>query len=123
MWDNETTFSTRQNLSEGKSENIVCAGPDDAGIGEPLYLQIALSRGVTGSLTIGVDSSDSPDMTGAVERVRYLVDSERVEKGGVVLAAPLPSGCGKYLQLSYSGASGGVVTAGLVQAPQTSGMR
>lgn len=123
MWDHETTFSNRQSLSEGKSENIVEAGPDDIGLGEPVYLQAALSQGATGSLTVGVESSDTPDMAGAVERVCFLIDADRVAKGGVVLAAPLPTGCGRFLQLTYSGASGGVITAGLVQAPQTSGMR
>lgn len=123
MWDNETTFSDRQILTDGKSENIIAAGPDDIGLGEPVYLQVSVGDGASGSLTIGVDSASTSDMADAVERVRFLIDANRVAKGGVILAAPLPTGCGNFLQLTHSGASGGVITAGLVQSPQTSGMR
>ena len=123
MWDNETTFSNRQVLADAASENIVDAGADDLGLGEPVYLQISLSSGCSGSLTVAVDSADAPNMGGAVKRVEYLVDAGAVAKGGTVLAAPLPTGCGRYLQLRYSGATGGTVTAGLVQGAQTSGMR
>lgn len=123
MWDFETTFSNRQTLADGPSENIVDAGQDDIGAGEPVLLQVALGRGASGDLAVAVESSDAPDMTGSVQRVRYLVDAATVARGGVALVAPLPTGCRRYLRLQYSGASGGRVTAGLVQGAQTSGMR
>ncbi len=123
MWDNETTFSNKQPLADGPSDNIVDAGPDDIGLGEPIYLQIALGAGAAGELAVTVESSGAEDMAGAVGLARYLVDAAVVARGGVVLAAPLPTGCGRYLRLRYAGASGGTVTAGLVQGAQTSGMR
>ena len=123
MWDNETTFSNRQTLADGPSENIVDVGPDDIGPGEPVYLQVSLGKGCSGDLTVAVESSDSASMSGSVQLARYFVKASTVAGGGTVLSAALPSGCGRYLQLSYSGAGGGVVTAGLVQGAQTSGMR
>jgi hypothetical protein len=122
MWDNETTFSNRQPLAEGASENIVDAGPGDIGAGEPVILQVSLSPGASGALTVTLETAKTEAMTAAVERVRWLVDAARAAKGGTVLAAPLPTGCDRYLRLRYSGATGGTVTAGLVQAAQTSGM-
>lgn len=122
MWDNEITFSNRQNLADAASENIVDAGADDLGLGEPVYLQVALTAGCSGALTVIVECAEAPDMSGGRKLVEYLVGAETVARGGVVLAAPLPTGCGRYLQLRYSGATGGKVTAGLVQGAQTSGM-
>ena len=122
MWDNETTFSNLQPLFDGASQHIVDAGPDDIGLGEPVYLQVSLGAGASGALTVAVESSDQADMSGSVQRVRYLVDAARVARGGTVLAAALPTGCGRYLQLQYSGATGGTVTAGLVQGAQTAGL-
>lgn len=121
MWDNETTFSLRQPLADADSTNIVDGGPDDLGLGEPVYLQISLTRGASGDLTVAVDTSDADDMTGSAQLVRYLVEGDAVAGGGTVLAAPLPTGCKRYLRLHYSGASGGKVTAGLVQGAQTNG--
>jgi hypothetical protein len=123
MWDIDTTFSTRQTLEDGPSDNIVEAGPDDLGLGDPVYLQVSLGRGASGSLTVTLESSDDADMAGAVDRATYLVDAPVVVRGGTVLAAPLPTGCGRYLRLRYAGATGGAATAGLGQAAQTSGMR
>lgn len=123
MWDNETAFSNRQTLADSDSDNIVDAGADDLGPGEPVYLEVSLSAGCSGSLTVGIDSADADNMTGAHRVAEYLVDEAAVAKGGTVLAAALPTGCGRYLRLHYSGATGGRVTAGLVQGAQTSGMR
>ncbi len=125
MWDLDTTFSTRQTLTAttSQSENVVDAGQRDIGLGEAVYLQVALGKGGATALTVTVESSDNAGMTGAVDRVTYLVDAERVKAGGVVLAAPLPSGCDRYLRLSYSGASGAKITSGLVQAAQTPTLR
>lgn len=123
MWDNETTFSDKQPLAAGSSENIVDTGGDDWGMGDPVYLQVALSAGAAGALTVAIESADAADMSGAVERAKYLVDASVAGRGGVVLAAPLPTGCGRYLRVRYAGASGGTVTAGLVAGAATSGMR
>lgn len=123
MWDNEATFSNRQILADANSDSIVDVGGDDVGLGEPVYLQVSLTRGTSGSLAVNLDTSDSPGMGDAVRIVQYLVAADTVAKGGTVLAAPLPTGCKRYLRLSYSGASGGWVTAGLVQGAQTSSMR
>ncbi len=123
MWDNETTFSNRQILADSQSDSQVDTGGDDFGLGEPIYLQVALTAGCTGTLAVSVETSDAPGMTDAVRVVQYLVEAGRVAKGGTVLAAPLPTGCKRYLRLSYAGASGGRVTAGLVSAAQTAGMK
>ena len=56
-----------------------------------------------------------------LDRIRSA--AARVKRGGVVLVAPLPTGCKRYLRLAYSGPASGKVTAGLVESPQTSGMR
>lgn len=119
MWDNDTAFSVRQTLSDADSDKIVDAGPDDLGLGEPVYLQVTLTSGAAGDLTVTVETSDLPNMAASVQLVRYLVEAKAVAKGGTVLAAPLPTGCKRYLQLHYSGATGGKVTAGLVQGAQT----
>jgi hypothetical protein len=123
MWDNENIFSDRQTLAAASSQNIIDSGGDDLGLGEPLYLQVALSGGGSGALTVTVNTADDAGMTDAVAVATYPVAAARVAGGGVVLAAPLPTGCRRFLRLAYSGASGGLVTAGLVQAAQTSGMR
>ena len=62
-------------------------------------------------------------MTAPTVVARYKVAAETVVRGGVVLAAPLPTGCRRYLRLVYSGPADGRVTAGLVEGAQTSGMR
>jgi hypothetical protein len=122
MWDNDTTFSKLQPLAEGVSQNVVDAGPGDIGLGEPVYVQVSLSSGASGALTVTLETSAAQDMASPVQRARWLVDASRVVRGGTVLAAPLPTGCGRYLRLHYSGAVGGSVTAGLVQAANTSEM-
>ncbi len=123
MWDFETTFSNRQILAEGDSENQVDTGGDDCGLGGGVLLQVAVSSGCSGTLAVSINTSNNPGMTDAVRVAQYLVAPERVAKGGVVLSAPLPTGCKRYLRLSYAGASGGRVTAGLVQGSQTNGMK
>lgn len=123
MWDNETTFSNRQNLGDVDSENVVDVGGDDIGLGEAVYLQVSLGAGCSGPLTVTVATADAADMSGSRQVVEYLVEAGTVARGGTVLAAPLPTGCARYLRLHYSGAGGGRVTAGLVQGAQTSGMR
>ncbi len=125
MWDLDTTFSDKQTLSAtaSVSDKIVDAGQKDIGLGEAVYLQVALGKGAATALTVTVESSDNPALTGAVDRVTYLIDAERVQAGGVVLAAPLPSGCDRYLRLAYSGAAGAKITAGLVQAAQSPTLR
>jgi hypothetical protein len=123
MWDNDTTFSNRQTLSAGASDAVVDAGPDDLGLGEPVYLQVMLTGGAGGELTVAVETADAEVMTGAVELAAFKIPAATVAAGGTVLAAPLPTGCRRYLRLQYSGAAGGFVTAGLVQGAQTSGLR
>ncbi|MCD8351438.1 MAG: hypothetical protein LUC93_12595 [Planctomycetaceae bacterium] len=122
MWDNETTFSNRQTLADGPSETAVDVGPDDIGLGEPVYLQVSLSNGASGALEVTVETGDAPDLSDAVTLVTYHVAESVLKHGGTVLAAPVPTGCRRYLRLQYDGASGGTVTAGLVQGAQTSGM-
>lgn len=123
MWDKETTFSNLQTLAEADSENVVDTGGDDLGLGEPVYLQVAVGKGATGSLTVAVKTAAVAAMTGAMTLAQYTVAADAVARGGVVLAAPLPTGCKRYLRLRYSGAAGAKVTAGLTQGAQTSGMR
>lgn len=122
MWDFESVFSDKQPLAAGDSVNVVDVGPGDIGPGEPVILQVSLSGGATGELDLTVEASDASDMSQSVKLARYIVPAARAERGGVVLAAPLPSGCKRYLRLSYAGASGGTVTAGLVSGAQTNGM-
>lgn len=125
MWDKETTFSTLQTLVTGgaDSTDVVDAGPGDIGLGEAVYLQVSVTPGCTGTLTVQVKTADTADMTGAVKLAEYLVGAVRLAKGGPVLAAPLPTGCKRYLRLNYAGAAGGKITAGLAQGAQTAGMR
>ncbi len=125
MWDLDATFSTKQTLTAtaSVSDHCVDAGQKDLGLGEAVYLQVALGKGASTALSVSVESSANADMAGAVDRVTYLIDAERVKAGGVVLAAPLPSGCDRYLRLAYSGAAGAKVTAGLVQAAQSPTLR
>lgn len=123
MWDNDTTFSNRQALAAGASDTIVDAGPDDLGLGEPVYLQVSLGGDASGTLTVTVETGDNGTLSDAVELACFRIPSGVVAAGGTVLAAPLPTGCRRYLRLQYAGASGGFVTAGLVQGAQTSGLR
>ena len=122
MWDKETVFSDNEVLVAGDSANIVDLGGDDIGNGTPVYLQVSLSAGASGVLAVNVNTDDDPAMTGAVRMVQYIVSADRVARGGVVLAAPLPSGCKRYVRLSYADASGGRITAGLVLGVQSNGM-
>lgn len=122
MWDKETTFSDNELLVAGDSANTVDLGGDDAGKGAPVYLQVSLSAGASGTLAVSVNTSDDQAMAGAVRVAQYLVSADKVARGGVVLVAPLPTGCKRYLRLAYADASGGRVTAGLVAGAQTNGM-
>lgn len=125
MWDKETAFSEQQVLvsAGADSDNTVDVGPDDIGPGEPVHIEVSVTPGCTGALTLLVKTADTEDMTGSRKLAEYLVPAAVLAKGGTVLAAPLPSGCSRYLRLNYLGAAGGKVTAGLVQAAQTAGMR
>ena len=123
MWDIETTFSDRQALAAGVSDSIVDGGGDDLGLGEPVYLQVSLTPGATGALSVTLETSDSAAMTAADDLAVFTVAEATVKKGGTVLSAAVPTGCKRYLRLAYAGASGGKVTAGLVAGAQTSGMR
>ena len=123
MWDNETTFSNLQTLADAASTNIVDTGGDDLGLGEPVYLQVSLTTGASGDLSVAVETSDTGDMAASIRLAHFLIEESAVTRGGVVLAAPLPTGCKRYLRLRYTGATGGKVTAGLVQGAQTSGMK
>lgn len=122
MWDAETLFSDEQALAAADSDNIVDAGAADIGKGHPVYLAVNVGAGASGDLAVTLKTSDADDMTGAVDVAEYTVPTAGVEKGGVVLSAPLPTGCKRYLRLAYAGATGGVVTAGLVLGAETSQM-
>lgn len=124
MWDKDTVFSDKQALSSGaNSENVVDAGQNDIGLGAPVYLQVSLSGAPSTELTIDVQTSDAAAMAAPVVVARYKVPAATVARGGVALAAPLPTGCRRYLRLNYTGPVGGKVTAGLVEGAQTGGMR
>ncbi|MCD8352442.1 MAG: hypothetical protein LUC93_17700 [Planctomycetaceae bacterium] len=119
MWDGETLFSNEQALTAADSDGIVKVNGDIGG-GEPVVLQVNTSGGATGGdLVIVMKTSSAASMAGAKEIARYTIEQEKAAAGGVVLAATVPTGCKKYLQLSYSGATGGNITAGLVLAAQT----
>ncbi len=122
MWDAELIFSNRQTLTDGESDTVVDTGGPEIGLGGTVQLQIAVDSECSGTLTVGLDTADNEAMTGAVRVAQFIVGADRIDKGGIVLAAPLPSGCKRYLRLQYSGASGGHITAGLTYASQTSGM-
>ncbi|MCD8349906.1 MAG: hypothetical protein LUC93_04760 [Planctomycetaceae bacterium] len=122
MWDAETMFSNDQALADAESDNIVDTGPKDAGKGHPLYLQVSTTSGASGALTVTLKTSNSADMSGAVTVATFIAPAERVAEGGVVLAAPIPSGCKRYLQLAYAGASGGGVSSGLVLGAHTANL-
>lgn len=122
MWDAENMFSNDQPLAAGASDNIIDTGAADAGKGKPLYLQVNVSGGTSGALTVTLNASASPDMSGVRKVADYQIQAGKVARGGVVLAAPLPTGCLRYLRLAYAGASGGTVTAGLTLGAETSQM-
>ncbi len=124
MWDNEITFSTSQAFVAGgeTSDNIIDSGGDDMGLGGSLVLQAAVSGAPATELVIRLDTADAEAMADAVALATFKVAADRVKRGGVVLAAPLPTGCRRYLRLHYSGPVTGKITAGLVQAAQTNGM-
>lgn len=120
MWDAETMFSNEQTLAAADSTNVVDVGPPDAGKGRPLYLTVSVGGTATGDLTVTVKTADVDAMTGAATLTVYTVPSALVEKGGVVLAAPLPTGCKQFLRLAYAGVTTGTVTAGLTLGAETS---
>ena len=126
MWDAENMFSRDQNIAaatETDSDDIVDAGPPDAGKGEPVYLHVVLGSGFAAAvMTVKVKTADAADMTGAADLIAYTVPAALVQRGGSVLAVALPSGCKRYLRASYAGAAGGMVTAGLVLGPDTAGI-
>ncbi len=119
MWDSETLFSDDQTLAAGDSDNIVHVSGDIGG-GNPVVLQVNTSGGASGGdLVVVLKTSSLASMAGAKEIARYTVPVAKAATGGVVLAATVPTGCQNFLQLSYSGATGGTITAGLVLAAQT----
>lgn len=122
MWDAETMFSNDQTLANADSDNIVDTGPKDSGKGHPIYLQVSTSAGATGALTVSLLSSDNKDMSSPATVATHSVPASRTAQGGVVLAAPLPSGCKRYLQLKYAGASAGTISAGLVLGTHTANL-
>ncbi|MCC8180806.1 MAG: hypothetical protein LIP23_07860 [Planctomycetes bacterium] len=124
MWDKETMFSDKQALTDGAvSTSVVDAGPDDIGLGGPIYLQVALSNASEAELTVTVNTADAETMANPVDVAVYKVPAATAARGGIVLAAPMPTGCRRYLRLAYAGQAAGTVTAGLVESAQTSGMR
>ncbi|MDR1520240.1 MAG: hypothetical protein LBU23_08900 [Planctomycetota bacterium] len=132
MFDTETLFSNEQYLipptppqsgptppASNDSTFVVDAGKQvDAGSNGGAVLAVVLGGGNSGTLTISVntsDDSDGDDLGSAVTVASFVVPAAKVAKGGAVLSARLPSGCKRYLRLHYANASGGNVTAGLVQ--------
>lgn len=120
MFDRQNMFSHDQNLAVGDSTDIIDVGVAEIGRGQPIYLTVIGSGGATGALTVTVKTSSAPDMTGAVEVVKFTISAERMARGGTVLAAPLPTGCKRYLRLAYAGATGGTVSAALALGAETS---
>lgn len=119
MWDAETMFSYKQALAAGNSTNVVDVGPGDVGKGTPLNLAVVVGPGASGALTVTVNTSDSPGMAGSVEIAKYTIAAAKVALGGDVLSADLPTGCKRYLQLAYAGATGGTISSGLTQGRHT----
>lgn len=114
--DKLTMFSENQALSSGvDSDNILDVGPGDLGVGNNISLFVSTDGAATGAMTVSLSTSDSEDMTGAVKLADYFVATDKVQALGVVLKTRLPAGCKRYLRLLYSGATGGTVSAGLVQ--------
>lgn len=122
MWDAENLFSNEQALAAGDSDNIVDVGAADVGKGQTIILQVNVGTGAAGALSIALKTSDADDMTGARTVAEYFITADQVGRGGVVLAAALPTGCDRYLRLTYGGATGGAITAGLVLGAETSQM-
>ena len=122
MWDAENMFSVAQTLAGADSTNVVDVGIGDAGKSAGVFLNVLVSPGSAGTLTVTVKTSDAADMSGAVEVAKYTVSADKLERGGDVLTADLPTGCKRYLRLTYAGGSGGTVTAGLNWGGQTNGM-
>lgn len=120
MFDRQNMFSHDQALAVGDSTDVIDAGIDEIGRGQPIYLTVIGSGGATGALTVTVKTSSSADMSGAVKVVEFTVSAERMAKGGTVLSAPLPTGCKRYLRLAYAGATGGTISAALALGAETS---
>lgn len=119
MWDAQNMFSDDQTLANAESDNIVDTGPKDSGKGHPLYLQVTTTAGASGDMEVELLTSDDAAMASAVTAATFVAPAARLAKGGVVIAAPLPAGCKRYLQLQYSGGAGGTVSAGLVLGAHT----
>ena len=123
MWDAQTMFSDGQTLADGESDNIVDTGPKDSGKGQALYLQVMTADGATGDLVVALKTSDNADMTDSVTVAEFTAPTDRVAEGGVVISADLPAGCKRYLQVEYSGATGGAVSSGLVLGQHTAQLK
>lgn len=120
MWDGDNEFSYKQPVAAGDSNHVVDMGGPDVGKGTPIFLQVTLSRGVTGGpLVVSLMTSARSDFATSKKVADFPIPAETVEAGGDVLSAPLPNGCLRYLKLAYAGATGGTVTAGLTQGRQT----
>ena len=126
MWDAENLFSDEQALAAGNSDNIVDTGVNEIGRGQSILLNAVLSGGASGNLVVTVNAADaatSSALTSPQAVATFIVPSDRVARGGSVLVASLPTGCKRFLRLGYAGASGGTITAGLVQGAETSQMK
>jgi hypothetical protein len=119
MFDAENLFSHNQTLADGPSANIVDCGVKEVGTGQPVLLAVILSDGASGGLAVTLVTGSDSELSDEREAASFIVPADRVEMGGTVLTATLPGGCDRYLRLEYAGASGGTVTAGLVQGAET----
>ena len=124
MWDKQNLFSDGQAVAAANSDNIIDAGPGDAGKSD-VVMVASVSKGVSGNLAIALATAaaaTSTALTSPKTIAVYTIPADRLAKGGDILKTFLPTGCKRFLRLGYSGASGGTITAGINKGPQTNGM-
>ena len=121
MFNYQQMFSNQQALAAADADDLVYVGKGDAGK-SMLDLQVIVGAGASGALKVTISTGSLDDGSDAAEIASFSVPADKVARGGDVLNVRLPTGCKEYLKLSYSGATGGTVTAGIVFSGQTNGI-
>lgn len=110
IFDQENIFLDKATISgTTTSDTIATVGGGDAA--DPLFLVVAATTALTGSgITAALETSDTEAFTSKTVLGTYTLAAS---KKGVLAGAKVPYGVKKYLRLVLSGATAGVVTAGL----------
>ncbi len=119
MFDGETMFSNKQDVTGTVVSDNILHVQRDIGGGTPLYLEVDCPPVAGATLTVNIQHGDLEDMSDAATCDTHVVDPDALTRGGCVLCAPLTAWNRKYLRLSYTATGNLSITAGITTSRQT----